>query len=575
MTSAPVRLDLSGGPLFILTAMLLLTFAAVVAMAFNITGIMQSFALSNSAAGLIASVENLAIAISSLYVAQVAARLPARLIYTGGVLAVLAANGLTILADSVTSLVVLRAIAGLGAGSVTATVMYTAGHSATPEKTFGVINSFVGILGVLMAFVLPQALILHTRMDPALGLSAADGLYAVYFLAACAALLLVRWVPVPPAKTASDPADAHAASLARTPVPLRGWIALAGIGIVFFGQGTLGIYIVELGLATGLTSQAVGNAFAIASLFGIAAPLIGGWIGANYRATLPIAIVLAALILFAILLANNESAVGFYVLAPLYSIAPMMMLPIALGVLARIDSTGRLTGSHPAFVMLGGAAAPIVGGALRDISGGFVLTGWCVVACVVVGAVCMFRAMTIADAGRAAVPSAAWPGRMPELYLPVALGPVTVPQLALQDLAGRRFRERVHEIHRAGFLVGGQVTSRDRDDLFRGRGHARLQRDDRFHRFAPFVVGHSDDRGFQYRRVTVDRILDLRGIDVLAAGDDHVFRAIDDEHVAVFVPRREIARPHPAIPQCLRGQVRPSPVAEQLPSAMPSRTSDS
>jgi predicted MFS family arabinose efflux permease len=409
MSSAPVRLDLSGGPLIVLTAMLLLTFAAVVAMAFNITGIMQSFALSNSAAGLIASTENLAIAISSLYVAQVAARLPARLIYVGGVLAVLVANGLTIFADSVGSLVFLRAIAGLGAGAVTAIVMYTAGHSASPEKTFGVINSFVGILGVLMALVLPQALLLHTRTDPGLGFSAADGLYLVYFLAACVALLLVRWVPLPPARTvaAPDPASSAAASASRPPVPLLGWIALSGIGIVFFGHGTLGIYIVELGLATGLTSQSVGNAFAIASLFGIAAPLVGGWIGASFRATLPIGCVLAALVLFALLLANNESALGFYVLAPLYSIAPMTMLPIALGVLARIDSSGRLTGSHPAFVMLGGAAAPIVGGALRDLSGGFALTGWCVVACVVIGAVCMFRAIAISDAGRAAVPSTA------------------------------------------------------------------------------------------------------------------------------------------------------------------------
>jgi hypothetical protein len=198
--------------------------------------------------------------------------------------------------------------------------------------------------------------------------------------------------------------------VAKTPVPLLGWIALTGIGIVFFGHGTLGIYIVELGLATGLTSQAVGNAFAIASLVGIAAPLIGGWIGASFRATLPIGCVLAALVLFALLLANNESAVGFYVLAPLYSIAPMMMLPIALGVLARIDRSGRLTGSHPAFVMLGGAAAPIVGGALRDLSGGFVLTGWCVAACVIIGGACMFRAIALSDAGRVVVPTTACRG---------------------------------------------------------------------------------------------------------------------------------------------------------------------
>jgi type IV secretory pathway TrbD component len=78
----------------------------------------------------------------------------------------------------------------------------------------------------------------------------------------------------------------------------------------------------------------------------------------------------------------------------------MMMIPIALGVLARIDRSGRLTGSHPAFVTLGGALAPIAGGALRDWSGGFGLTGWFVVGMLVIGALLLVRAVLAADASR-------------------------------------------------------------------------------------------------------------------------------------------------------------------------------
>ncbi len=395
VASAAARLDLSGAPLYALTAMLLLAFAAVVAMPFNISGIVQSFGISNGAAGLVASTELAAISLASLFVARAAGRLSPRRIYAVGISAIVIANLLTVFANDIPSIMVLRAIAGLGAGSVTATVMFTAGQSTDPERTFGIINSFVGIMGMAMALLLPQALLLPLIITDA-GLQPSDGLYFTYLIAAVMALLLVRFVPVPP-KAADSAPGAHS-GVSR--VPRSGWIALWGLGVIFFGHGTLGIYIVELGRDTGLSAQTIGNTFAAGSLIGIAAPLIGGWIGARYRAALPLTVILVAIGLFAVLLANTRAALGFFILAPLFSVAPMMMIPIALGVLARIDRSGRLTGSHPAFVTLGGALAPIAGGALRDWSGGFGLTGWFVVGMLVIGALLLVRAVLAADASR-------------------------------------------------------------------------------------------------------------------------------------------------------------------------------
>ena len=56
----------------------------------------------------------------------------------------------------------------------------------------------------------------------------------------------------------------------------------------------------------------------------------------------------------------------------------------------------------------------------------------------------------------------------------------------------------------------------------------------------------------------------LGGVDVLAAGNDHVLGPIDDENVAVLIPSGHIAGPHPAIAQRLGGQVRLAPVAEHV-----------
>jgi MFS family permease len=403
------RIELSGAPLYRLTAMLLLTFAAVIAMPFNLSGLVQSYGISNSLAGLVASVELAAISVSSLTAAQFAGRLPARRIYLGGILVVLTANALTLLAPNVETLLVLRALAGLGAGSVTATVMFTAGRSTTPEKTFGVINSFVGIMGITLALLLPQALNLYQLTPSAWDFRAVDGLYSVYLVAAVGAMLLIRRVPVATSAAAAGLSATGTPTVTTASTPLAGWFALLGLGIVFFGHGTLGIFIVEIGLGAGLSAQAVGNTFAVASLFGILAPLLGGHLGARFRARIPILILLTALAGLGILLAQASTPALFYLLAPLFSITPMMMMPLALGVLARTDPTGRLTGSHPAFVTLGGAAAPLVGGALRDLSGSFVLSGWFVAGCMVLGALLMQRSVTTADAGRTATARAPAP----------------------------------------------------------------------------------------------------------------------------------------------------------------------
>ena len=71
-------------------------------------------------------------------------------------------------------------------------------------------------------------------------------------------------------------------------------------------------------------------------------------------------------------------------------------MPIFLGCLARVDNTGSLAGAHPAFVLIGGAIAPFIGGALSD-AGGFALNGYAVVACVVIGALLMQNAVRQAD----------------------------------------------------------------------------------------------------------------------------------------------------------------------------------
>ena len=136
-----IQIRLTKGALFALAGVLLLSFAASLGMAFNIDAIASSFNVTNTTAGLVASVEMAAIAAGNLTFARLATRLSAQRTYLAGVLAVVSMNILSIFAPTTDWLLFCRAPAGFALGAVVATVMTTAGRSHKPELTFGVINS--------------------------------------------------------------------------------------------------------------------------------------------------------------------------------------------------------------------------------------------------------------------------------------------------------------------------------------------------------------------------------------------------------------------------------------------------
>ena len=115
--------------------------------------------------------------------------------------------------------------------------MATAGRSHNPEITFGVINSMVGVMGVLIAYVLPRALHLHEALPPLISFSEVDGLYLVYALCSFFALFFVLSTP------RTEPVDDLEVTGDKPKLRI-GWIGLVGLGVIFFGHGTLGLFFV-------------------------------------------------------------------------------------------------------------------------------------------------------------------------------------------------------------------------------------------------------------------------------------------------------------------------------------------
>ena len=366
-----------------LTAVLLLAFAASLGMAFNVDAVVLSFSATNFQAGLVASTELSGIAAGNLLFGRLATRLNARRVYLFGALAIAGFNFLSLFTNSVWELLALRAPAGFALGAVLSTVMATAARSATPELTFGVINSLVGVMGLTLAFVLPRALHAHllaNEVSPSfLDWNELDGLYAVYILCSLLALAFIRGTPVPKPLPPADPA-------AGSPSKGVGWLALLGLGVMFFGHGTLALFLVRVGREIPLDAETIGYVLMAGALVGIACPLLAGWVGSRMAPGLPIAVIVAILLVTGVSLSNVGTVPAFFIATPVFAALPTAVMPIMLGVLARFDPSGGLAASHPAFIMIAGAVAPFAGGFISDASGGFAANGWFAAACIFAGA---------------------------------------------------------------------------------------------------------------------------------------------------------------------------------------------
>src|SRR5215813_7230058 len=80
------------------------------------------------------------------------------------------------------------------------------------------------------------------------------------------------------------------------------------------------------------------------------------------------------------------------------------------------------------------------------------------------------------------------------------------------------------------------------DQFIRAQSASRLQHNDSHDQFAPLWIRYSEDRRLANRRMLVNNSFDLSGVNIFAAGYNHVFQAVQDIEIAARILVANVSR---------------------------------
>lgn len=322
--------------------------------------VIDHFRVSAAVAGSIASLEFAAVAITSVITATLVGRSPGRLLCTLGTVLLTAGNLVCTFASSLAWLGAARLVCGVGKGLVIAIIFGLAGQYANATRSFAVLNAAYAAFSAAVFLLVPRVVI-HFGMAGAFGSMVALSLLGLVFL------------PGVPEPRRAAQGESWFRSL---PLDVCGVLAISGLTLMWTAHSSIWSFSERIGVRDGLTLQSIGWVLSVSSVLAIAGPLASRVLEIRRGALLPISGGLAALAVAAIWLCVSRSQVTYALGVPIISIAALFLMPYIQGVLSFVDPTGKLNAGSSAFMTLGGALGPLLGGTLIA-QGGFTTLAAC------------------------------------------------------------------------------------------------------------------------------------------------------------------------------------------------------
>lgn len=324
-----------------------------------VQGLVEYLGFSDQAAGYVASAEMFGLAATTVLMTFMAHRLNWRTVVFWSVLVMFAANALCTMTSDLTMFVVLRFIAGLGAGALVSLSFAAIGLTRNPDRNFGLCIMWVLTYGAIVLWAMPMAYELA-------GMNGVIWFFAAFPLIA---LPLVRHLPVNGETHGQVEEDAINLS------PLLKAMALFAMLAYFMAQGVVWAYLFLIGTAGGLSDQAVANGLMISQFAGIAGALLAAVMAHRYGRSIPLGVGILGGALCLYFLVGEMAFVIYAGAVVIYNFLWNLTHPYLLAAMASFDRRGRVVVYAVAMQMVGLAIGP--GLAASVISAGeYVNVNW-------------------------------------------------------------------------------------------------------------------------------------------------------------------------------------------------------
>ena len=334
----------------------------------------EAFDLEAEQLGMLAAMEVGGIGLASLLSVAWVGRVNLRLVMTAALLVTAVGNGLCMLVESYTGLLVLRGLIGLfGEGVAFAICTALIGDYEDANRGFALSIVFQVAVGAVGLWYFPGL----AKWGGFTAILAAMGLLSAVFI------FTVRAIPRRLQKAAQLPDTDQ-----DVPVQsLNIYLGLATIVFWFVGLSALWAFLERIGVDFGYTSETVGKWLALGMVTGVVSALLVSWLSKRVGQYWPplVCILMHGLLmlLLAILQTNWIFVLFVFVFMAIWNFG----LPYLLGMIADADTSGRLIVLIIVAQAGGNTLGPLVGGVVAG-TGDYWLIGYASAACCLLALTC-------------------------------------------------------------------------------------------------------------------------------------------------------------------------------------------
>ncbi len=309
---------------------------------------------SESAAGLMVTAEFASMSTASFLIARYARGISYLKISVCGAAVMLAGALFTMYVTHYQSLMIARAVTGLGEGAFLMVSTAAVAHLTNPDKAYGYLNTINILFGTAITFGLPVAAGWLSGANPAFSL-----------LLTILPVLVALTLPMPRDERYNPPT----ATRGSTYSSWRVTILAVAIFLLAIGSTATWSFFVVLGTRTGLAMAQIDAAVGYSLLVSIPATILATTLGPRYGRFRTMAVMMVLDIIAIFVMTRSTDPLAFRIGTCIVEAGICFLIPYFFGFAAAEDHSGRAAAIGGGAYLLTGAVGPYLAGTMMQYLG--------------------------------------------------------------------------------------------------------------------------------------------------------------------------------------------------------------